>query len=245
MTFFAPAFTLLVEDVEQAAHVDVGIVERIARRDRDGMLRGVMADDVRFELRNIFAIDASRMSASMNCAFCVTVFTPSAAVFPERIDDEHVVPERDVRIDNMRSDEPSPASDDDSHVFQTFFCVIEHSEALCDSSARPRGGVGRAATAPLPLDQRITIASAIVVLTLVIGFAGTSRALRVLVLLALVCGAADAWWQRPHEPQVSEMRTARYTGVVLGDEQVGAAEPGSEKRASPLPVCWTVARAFS
>src|SRR5581483_5994603 len=79
--------------------------------------------------------------------------------------------------------------------------------------------LGAAATAPLPIDQRILIAVAIIALFAVVTWRGASAAFRAAVAIVLVMSAADAWYQRRHEPLFPEMRTARYAGTVLGDEQ--------------------------
>ena len=43
------------------------------------------------------------------------VLAPSAAVLPKRIEDEHVMPPREVRVGDMGADEAGAAGDDDSH----------------------------------------------------------------------------------------------------------------------------------
>ena len=115
MTFLTPALTELFENVEQAEDVDFGVVDGIARRDRDGVLRGVMADDLRFELGENPA-DVFVANVHMDERGAIgDVRAPAAAVFPQRIEHEHVVAFRQVTVDNVGADEPGSAGNENTH----------------------------------------------------------------------------------------------------------------------------------
>ncbi len=47
------------------------------------------------------------------------VAAPPAAVLPERIEDQHLMPGGHIRIGDMRPDETGPAGDDDPHAFKS------------------------------------------------------------------------------------------------------------------------------
>jgi len=94
---------------------------------------------------------------------------------------------------------------------------VKHSALLVFATAAV---LGAASTAPVPIDQRMMIAVAVVVLFAAAAWRRESSAFRVLIAGALIAGATCAWYERRSEPVFQEMRTARYTGVVLGDEQV-------------------------
>ena len=104
----------VLEHVEQADDVDLRVVDRVARRDRDRMLGGVVAHDVGLELRE----DASEAFVAhvhvhqRDAAGYVDA--PAAAVLPERVDDQNLVPRREVGVGDVRSDESGAAGDDDA-----------------------------------------------------------------------------------------------------------------------------------
>jgi hypothetical protein len=80
--FSDSALDRAVEDVDQSYDVDVGIEPRIARADRDRMLRGVMAHDFRRELAKD-ALDAFVTDVEVDERGVLRdVFATAAAVRP-------------------------------------------------------------------------------------------------------------------------------------------------------------------
>ena len=108
------ALTRLLQHVEQAHDVDLRVVDRIARRDRHRVLGGVMVHDVGLEIGED-AADRLVADVHVHQRYAVgDVGPPPAAVLPERIHDEQVVPGGEVRVDDVRADEAGSAGNDDS-----------------------------------------------------------------------------------------------------------------------------------
>src|SRR5579862_6220018 len=106
----------MIENVEQSHDVYLCVVDWIARRNRHGVLRGVMVHDLGLEVgknsANRFVPDVH-----MNQRNAVAhVRAPAAAVLPEGIDHEHVVTGRGICLDDVRSDEAGAAGDDNSQI---------------------------------------------------------------------------------------------------------------------------------
>jgi competence protein ComEC len=90
--------------------------------------------------------------------------------------------------------------------------------------------LGTLAATPLPLDERVLVAAGCVAMG---AYACSTRCetpqFRALVLLALVAGAANAFWHERGASGTFELRTARYEGTVLErstDSQIRVALDG-------------------
>ena len=104
-----------IEHVEHADDVDVRVELRIARADRDAVLRGVMAHEVGFD----FVEDAlHRFVADVHVherRARVDVLAPAAAVRPQVVDHHNIVSGGDKRVDEMGADKAGSAGDHDAH----------------------------------------------------------------------------------------------------------------------------------
>ncbi len=114
ITFLAAAALRVLEHVEQADDIDLRVVDRVAGRDRDRMLGGVVVHDVGLELGKdpgeafVAHVHVHQRDAAGY------VDAPAAAVLPERVDDQNLVPRREVGVRDVRSDESGAAGNDDA-----------------------------------------------------------------------------------------------------------------------------------
>ena len=112
--FPRPASLSVLQDVEQADDIDLRVVDRVAGRDRDRMLGGMVVHDIGLELgkdaRDAFVTHVHVHQRDI----AGDVDTLAAAVLPERVHDQNLVPGREVGIRDMRSDESGAAGNDDA-----------------------------------------------------------------------------------------------------------------------------------
>src|ERR1700688_4005527 len=125
---FADAgFDGVVEEVDQAENVDIGVVARVARADRDRMLRRMMADDLGRELAKD-ALDPLVANVEMNKRSRPRhVFLPSAAMRPQVVNYGDLMSRGAIGVGDMRSDEPGAAGDDDAHARLTYPRAVRRS----------------------------------------------------------------------------------------------------------------------
>ena len=108
----APGRASGLEDVHRADDVDLGVEDRPLDRRTDVGLRGEMEDDVRPELR------AERLDRGIADVELVELGAGGevlARAGREVVDNVHLVPAREQRVDDMGADEPRAACDERTH----------------------------------------------------------------------------------------------------------------------------------
>ncbi len=183
-----------------------------------------MADDLRLELgenpADVFVtdvhVDERRALRDVRAT--------ASAVFPQRIEHEDVVPFCQVTVDDVGSDEPGPAGNENAQraVLSTLDRSDPASQAYSNVPpfalilAATAVVLGTLAATPLPLDERALVAAGCVALGAYAYWRRCeTRQVRAVILCALAAGAVNAVCHEKGAEAPFELRTARYAGALV------------------------------